>query len=76
MHWQRDEKYYRSEPWRGKWETEGGGAVINQAVHLLDLINYFGHAKSIRASISTKRLGSVIEVEDTADAYITLERCV
>lgn len=73
MHWQRDKAYYDSEPWRGRWETEGGGAVINQSVHLLDLIDWFGRAKSIRAGISTKRLGDVIEVEDTADAYIELE---
>lgn len=73
MNWHRDAEYYNSEAWRGRWDTEGGGAVINQAVHLLDLIDWFGGAKSIRASISTKLLGDVIEVEDTADAYMELE---
>lgn len=73
MNWHRDAEYYKSGDWRGRWDTEGGGAVINQAVHLLDLIDWFGRAKSIRASISTKLLGDVIEVEDTADAYMELE---
>lgn len=73
MNWHRDADYYASEGWRGKWATEGGGTVINQAVHLLDLLDWFGKAKSIRADISTKLLGDAIEVEDTADAYIELE---
>jgi UDP-N-acetyl-2-amino-2-deoxyglucuronate dehydrogenase len=34
----RDEAYYRSDPWRGSWETEGGGVLINQSPHHLDLL--------------------------------------
>ena len=34
----RDEAYYRSDPWRGRWETEGGGVLVNQAPHQLDLL--------------------------------------
>lgn len=74
MNWHRDEKYYKSEPWRGRWETEGGGTVINQAVHLLDLIDYFGNVKAVRAAISAKVLKDIIETEDTADAYLTLSQ--
>lgn len=69
MTWDRDDAYYASEPWRGKWETEGGGLLINQAVHLIDLLSYLGGGISgLKANISTKLLH--VEVEDTADALL------
>ncbi len=72
--WERDEAYYKADAWRGKWATEGGGVLINQAVHLLDLMCYIGGKPvSVKASISNKHLESVIEVEDTVDALITYE---
>ena len=37
----RDEAYYRSDPWRGKWSTEGGGVLVNQSPHGLDLLQWF-----------------------------------
>lgn len=71
--WRRGADYYRSAPWRGTWRYEGGGLLINQAVHLIDLIDYVGGGiRSVRASISTKLLDNVIEVEDTADALLTM----
>ena len=69
MTWLRDEAYYKADAWRGKWETEGGGALINQSVHLLDMMRFVGgEIDSVKANISTKYLNDVIEVEDTADA--------
>lgn len=71
MTWDRDETYYAADDWRGKWKTEGGGVLINQAVHLIDLMGYIGgEVESVKASISTKRLENTIEVEDTADALL------
>jgi len=71
--WIRDAAYYASGDWRGKWETEGGGLLINQAIHVLDLISYLGCGiASVRGSVSTKWLDGVIEVEDTADALFYL----
>ncbi|MBQ3505266.1 MAG: Gfo/Idh/MocA family oxidoreductase [Clostridia bacterium] len=65
--WRRGEKYYRSATWRGKWATEGGGVLINQALHSLDLMQYFvGMPKSLAATVSNLTLQDVIEVEDTA----------
>lgn len=65
--WHRDEKYYHSSPWRGKWQTEGGGALINQALHTLDLLVWTcGMPKTICASTSNLTLQGKIEVEDTA----------
>ena len=69
--WQRDETYYNSADWRGTKLYEGGGVLINQAVHTLDLMMYFaGAAKKVCASMSNNSLKDVIEVEDTVDAYI------
>lgn len=40
MGW-RDESYYCSNPWGGRWETEGGGVLVNQTPHQLDLLRWF-----------------------------------
>ncbi len=68
MVWQRTEEYYRSGDWRGKWQTEGGGVLINQALHTLDLLIWFaGEPDNISSTISNHSLKGVIEVEDTAN---------
>lgn len=69
--WFRDEKYYTESGWRGTWEREGGGVLINQAIHTLDLLQWFiGDIERIKANVDTRVLEGVIEVEDTADATI------
>lgn len=69
--WYRDRDYYVNSGWRGSFETEGGGVLINQSIHTLDLMQWLGgEIEWIRGSISTKNLDGVIEVEDTADAVI------
>ena len=68
MLWCRDKAYYDSDAWRGKWATEGGGAVINQALHTLDLMQWFcGMPIKVNANISNIE-HDYIEVEDTARA--------
>lgn len=71
--WYRPASYYTC-PWKGKWATEGGGVVIDQAIHSLDLVRYVFDlpVKSIQASIDTRILTN-IEVEDVADAAIEFE---
>lgn len=72
--WARDKDYYLSNDWRGKKETEGGGVLINQAIHTLDLINEFlGKPKHCEATMSNHHLKGIIEVEDTIEAYIEYE---
>lgn len=67
--WKRDEDYYRSGEWRGKWETEGGGVMINQALHTLDIMQWLcGMPDYVTSHISNDHLKGVIEVEDTATA--------
>ena len=68
--WKRDAEYYTSSNWKGKWATEGGGALINQALHTLDLMQwYMGVPDYVTAHKHTNRLKGVIEVEDTLSAY-------
>lgn len=72
--WCRDESYYKQDHWRGKKEFEGGGVLINQAVHTLDLMMFFcGKAKNVEATMKNYSLKGVIDVEDTVDAYIEFE---
>lgn len=69
--WHRDPDYYLNSDWKGTWEKEGGGVLINQAIHTLDLLQFFmGDIGSLKASIDTRLLEKFIEVEDTVDATI------
>lgn len=40
--WRRGKDYYDAQPWRGKWKTAGGGSMINQSLHTLDLLYFLG----------------------------------
>ncbi|MFW5979531.1 MAG: Gfo/Idh/MocA family protein [Halanaerobium sp.] len=69
--WHRDKDYYLNDEWKGFYDTEGGGVLINQAIHTLDLIQWFGGTvKAVKGNIDTRVLDDVIEVEDTADATL------
>ncbi len=62
--WWRPDKYYENN-WRGTRELDGGGALMNQSIHMVDLIQYLmGPVESLQAFTAT--LGHQIEVEDTA----------
>lgn len=65
--WFRTPEYYEAKPWRGTWAGSGGGLLINQAIHTLDLLQWLmGGVTSVTGSASTDVLGATIEVEDTA----------
>ncbi len=65
--WFRDAAYYRRREWRGRWATAGGGVLMNQAIHTLDLLQwYLGPVTDVRGVAATLALCGVIEVEDTA----------
>ena len=73
--WDRDKSYYATGQWRGKWQSEGGGVLINQSIHTMDLLVYFlGKPVSVKASYDNYRLKETIEVEDTLMAYIRFEK--
>lgn len=70
--WERDEKYYTESGWRGKFATEGGGVMINQAIHTVDLLCFFlGDPKKVCATVANHHLKGVIEVEDCCEGVIT-----
>lgn len=75
--WNRDMNYYKADNWRGTWEMEGGGVLINQAIHTLDLLQLFtGNAISVRGSYFRSLLEKVIEVDDTVQAIIRFDNGV
>ncbi len=66
----RDQAYYESDPWRGRWATEGGGVLVNQSPHMLDLLQWFmGEIDEITGCWANLN-HPYIEVEDTALAMI------
>jgi predicted dehydrogenase len=70
-HLWRPESYFAKDAWRGKWETEGGGVMMNQAVHTVDLLQWFmGPAVEVYGRIATLRHGAYIDVEDTVAATL------
>ncbi|MDG2104722.1 MAG: Gfo/Idh/MocA family oxidoreductase [Pirellulaceae bacterium] len=68
--WFRTQDYYDSGAWRGTWELDGGGALMNQAIHNVDLLQWMmGPLQEISAFTSTLS-HERIEVEDTAVATV------
>lgn len=66
----RDPSYYRSDPWRGRWDTEGGGVLVNQSPHQLDLLQWFmGDIEEISGTWANLNHPG-IEVDDTAVATV------
>lgn len=69
--WSRDEKYYSTSGWRGQLEKEGGGVLINQSIHTLDLITYMlGMPSRVSATSANYHLKGVIDVEDSISAFL------
>jgi UDP-N-acetyl-2-amino-2-deoxyglucuronate dehydrogenase len=66
----RDKAYYDSDAWRGSWKTEGGGVLVNQSPHQLDiLLWYMGEVDEVYG-ICRNLNHPYIEVEDTAVAIV------
>jgi UDP-N-acetyl-2-amino-2-deoxyglucuronate dehydrogenase len=71
--WWRSQEYYDSGDWRGTWELDGGGAVMNQGVHTVDLLVWF-LGRPIDVTAHTALLAHErIEVEDTVAAVVRFE---
>lgn len=68
--WYRTQEYYDSGAWRGTWELDGGGALMNQAIHSVDLLLWLmGPATEVSAYTATLA-HERIEVEDVASATV------
>ena len=67
--WFRSQGYYDSAGWRGTWAMDGGGCLMNQGVHTVDMIQWImGGVKAVQGRVHT--LAHEIEVEDHAAALI------
>lgn len=69
----RDEAYYKLDKWRGNWDTEGGGVLVNQTVHQLDLFQWLMGPISELFGYWDNLNHPYIEVEDTAVAVLRFE---
>jgi len=68
--WFRTQAYYDSGKWRGTWQLDGGGALMNQAIHSVDLLLWLmGPVRSVSA-MAALRAHERIEVEDTLSAIL------
>ncbi len=68
--WHRPPEYYGDSRWRGTLALDGGGALMNQGIHTVDLLQWmFGPVASVAATIATRV--HLIESEDTAAAVLT-----
>lgn len=69
-HWNRDDAYY-AVPWRGRWDTEQGGAIVSHAIHAHDLLCcVLGPVATVQAVLATRV--NQIEVEDCAGVIFTM----
>lgn len=67
--WFRSQGYYDSAGWRGTWAVDGGGCLMNQGVHTIDLLQWImGGVRAVRANTLTA--AHEIEVEDVATALV------
>jgi predicted dehydrogenase len=71
--WYRPDKYYEEVEWRGTWQWDGGGALMNQGIHAIDLLQWIvGPVKSVSA-YGGSRIHPGIETEDTMTCALEFE---
>ncbi|MDR0670556.1 MAG: Gfo/Idh/MocA family oxidoreductase [Treponema sp.] len=74
VNWYRSREYYEAGPWRGIMAQAGGGCMINQAIHTIDLMQYFAGSPVVTVRGTTARiLDYGLEVEDTAAGRFVFE---
>jgi predicted dehydrogenase len=69
----REPAYYQSDPWRGKWDTEGGGVLVNQSPHQLDLLRWFMGPVAEVSGYWANVNHPGVEVDDTAVAVLRFQ---
>lgn len=72
--WSRSDDYYSHSDWKGTWDKEGGGVVIDQAIHSIDLVRWLvdDEAESVSCSMANRK-HQTVNVEDTAEGFITFK---
>lgn len=75
--WTRPDSYYKESDWKGTWDKEGGGVVIDQAIHSIDLVNWIVDSEVEKVSCSMANRGhEYVKVEDSAEGLITYKNGV
>ena len=75
--WTRPDDYYASSDWKGTWDKEGGGVVIDQAIHSIDLVRWIIDSEVESVSCSMANRGhKKVDVEDSAEGLVTFRNGV
>jgi predicted dehydrogenase len=69
--WYRPNDYYAAGGWRGTWAIDGGGAIMNQSIHAIDLLQWIAGPITCVSAFAGRRIHPQIEVEDTLSATVT-----
>ena len=75
LSYHKPDSYYEASDWKGTWDKEGGGVVIDQAIHPIDLVRWFidDDVDYVEADISN-RMHEVVDIEDCADGVIKFRK--
>ena len=68
--WWRSDAYYTSSNWKGTWKLDGGGALMNQGIHAVDLLQWLVGVPNRLAAFAATRAHPSIETEDTLSATL------
>jgi len=69
--WCKPDSYYSLSDWKGTWDKEGGGVIIDQAIHSIDLANWFISDEPVEVQAHLSNRGhSIMEVDDTGEGFI------
>lgn len=71
LSWTRSDEYYSKSDWKGTWDKEGGGVLIDQAIHSIDRVQWLvgSDVESIEATVNN-RGHQIVDVEDVAEAFV------
>ena len=72
IRWSRNPAYYAQAPWRGTWEQDGG-ALMNQCIHGIDLLQWIMGEDPVRVQAQTRRFIRPIEAEDFGAAIVEFQ---
>ena len=75
--WTRSDDYYSKSDWKGTWDKEGGGVIIDQAIHSIDLVNWMVDSEVESISVGMENRGhKKVFVEDSAEGLISYKNGV